>query len=81
MQGCLPVVSVKAKMSFIFGQCILQVSFVKTFLVFPLSQTCMHNSEKKKSCFVVSIFSNLVELWKSLSSAYVFAHLETLYSL
>lgn len=80
MQGCLHIVCVKAEMSFIFRQCILQVSFVKTFLVFPLSHTCVHNSVEEKS-LVVSIFSNSVELWKSPSFACVFAHLETLYSL
>lgn len=68
MQGCLHIVSVKAKMSFIFRQCNLQISFVKPYCWY-FHSLCVHNSVEKKSCFVASIFSNLVELWRSLSSA------------
>lgn len=56
----------EAEMGFLFRQCSLQVSFITFVLVFPFSyiHVCIIELEK---ALVVSIFSNLVELWGGLS--------------
>lgn len=57
----------EAEMGFLFRQCSLQVSFVTFVLVFPFPyiHVCIIELER---ALVVSVFSNLVELWESLFS-------------